>query len=236
VTLAAIQVSRGMRLGEILCDLLGQLRFRGVKIASLYLDRGFASVDVIHAVERMRLPAVIACPLRGTDTSGVRQYCKGRSSHIAHHIFRSPKYGVALATLAVTRSYSGGRRTKKRARWFVYILIGKRPKPLDAHRSYRFRFGVETSYRVLNLIRPRTTSRNPSIRLLLVLAGLLLANLWVALKRLACRRMLPPRGFRVVAVEHFDEARLRLHRLKTLLRYAIEQRYGLRLVLALPSS
>jgi putative transposase len=235
VTLAAIQVSKGMTLGEVVRDLVGHLRFFGVKIASLYLDRGFASVEVIRTIEQLRMPAVIACPVRGTDQSGVRQFCTGRSSHIAHHVFHS-RHGAALATLAVVRSYTGGRRTKKRARWFVYIVIGRSLKPQDAHRAYRFRFGIETSYRVLNQIRPRTTSRNPAIRFLLVLAGLLLANLWVGLKRIVCRRMLPPRGFRTEAVEHFDEARLRLHRLKTLLRYAIEQRYGLQLVVMGPAS
>lgn len=231
VTLAVIQVAPGLRLGEVIRALVGHLRFGGVSIATLHLDRGFASVDVIRTLERMRLPAVVACPLRGSETSGVRQYCTGRSCRTAHHRFMSRTDGFALAALAVVRSFSGGRRTRKRARWFVYILVGTRRPPTTVHRAYRSRFGIESSYRLLNQIRPRTTSRNPTIRLLMVLVGVLLANLWIAFKRLIGRRLLEARGFRIAPVEHIDEACLRLHRLKLFLRHAVEQRYGLQLTL-----
>ncbi len=224
-----IYATPSLLLSEVIRDLTGHLRFAGVKIQALYLDRGFACVDVIETLDQMRLPAVIACPLRGSPTSGVRAYCTGRASHLAHHTFRSAKHGRASVTLAVVRSGVGGRRTPKRVRWFVYILVGIQRKPLAVHGVYRYRFGVETSYRVLNQIRPRTTSRNPAVRLLLTTIGFLQANLWVALKRQVCRRILPPHGFRLLPVEHFDDQAFRLMRLKILLRHAIESRYGLRL-------
>ena len=233
VTLAVIPVPAGLHLGEIVSDLTGHLRFLGVKIQCLYLDRGFASVEVIKVIEQLRLPAVIACPLRGSASSGVRQYCTGRASHTAHHMFDSQKYGLASAALAVARSYTGGRRSKRKARWFVYIVIGQQFTPHAVHRDYRFRFGVETSYRILNQIRPRTTSRNPAVRYLMVLIGFVLANLWVALKRRTCLRTLPPRGFRLTAVDHIDDRHFRLLRFKLFLRQAVEFRYPPRSEIAL---
>jgi putative transposase len=225
VTLGVIPVSVGMTLGEVVIGLTGHLRFLGVKIACLYLDRGFASVEVIKEIEQMRLPAVIACPIRGSTKSGVRQYCTGRASHTAHHVFDSSKYGLASTALAIVRTYTGRRRKERKARWLAYIVVGQQLKPQDVHRHYRLRFGVETSYRVLNQIRPRTTSRNPAVRFLMVLVGVILANLWVALKHRACLRRLPPRGFRREEVEYVDDRLFRLLRFKIFLRHAVEHRY-----------
>jgi hypothetical protein len=47
---------------------------------------------------------------------------------------------------------------------------------------YRQRFGIETSYRQMNQVRARTTSRNPTLRLLLVGLAFILVNLYVALR------------------------------------------------------
>jgi hypothetical protein len=69
VTLAVMQVAPSLLLSEIIRELTGHLRFFGVKIQTSYLDRGFACVDVIETLDQMRLPAVMACPLRGSATS-----------------------------------------------------------------------------------------------------------------------------------------------------------------------
>jgi IS4 transposase len=45
---------------------------------------------------------------------------------------------------------------------------------------YRQRFGIEASYRQMNQVRTRTTSRNPVIRLLLVGLPFVIFNLYSA--------------------------------------------------------
>ena len=45
---------------------------------------------------------------------------------------------------------------------------------------YRQRFGIETSYRQMNQVRARTTSRNPVLRLLLVGLAFVIFNLYIA--------------------------------------------------------
>jgi IS4 transposase len=45
---------------------------------------------------------------------------------------------------------------------------------------YRRRFGIETSYRQMNQVRARTTSRNPAIRLLLVGLAFVIFNSYIA--------------------------------------------------------
>jgi putative transposase len=51
----------------------------------------------------------------------------------------------------------------------------------QVHRHYRDRFGIETSYRIKNQARIRSTTKNPVLRLLYVALAFILVNLWVYL-------------------------------------------------------
>lgn len=50
--------------------------------------------------------------------------------------------------------------------------------PRQVADEYRRRFGIETSYRLMNTLRTRTTSTSAPWRLFLVALALLLLNLW----------------------------------------------------------
>lgn len=56
--------------------------------------------------------------------------------------------------------------------------------------TYRQRFGIETTYRQMNEVRIRTSSRDPLLRFLYVAIALILRNIWVwcHLNWLALRR------------------------------------------------
>jgi len=86
-------------------------------------------------------------------------------------------------------------------------------------RRYRRRFGIESSYRLLEQVRARTTSPNPALRFLLMGVALLIVNMWLRLQWLFLR--LPGRGRRRVA-----RWRFRLDRMTRFLTYAIERFYG----------
>ncbi len=49
------------------------------------------------------------------------------------------------------------------------------------YQDYRKRFGIESSYRLKNLCRIRTTTKNPILRLLYVGISFLLVNIWIYL-------------------------------------------------------
>jgi hypothetical protein len=56
-------------------------------------------------------------------------------------------------------------------------------RALQVKRSYRLRFGIETSYRQLNQGKGWTTSTDPVWRLLLVGVALVLRQVWVSIQR-----------------------------------------------------
>ncbi len=64
------------------------------------------------------------------------------------------------------------------------------------YQDYRKRFGIETSYRLKNLCRIRTTNKNPILRLLYVGISFLLVNIWIYI--LWSKISKPRRGGRLV--------------------------------------
>ena len=85
---------------------------------------------------------------------------------------------------------------------------------------YRQRFGIETSYRQMNQVRARTTSRNPVIRLLFVGLAFILFNLYIANRQhfAICLKIL---------AKPLSISWLTLRRLARILAHAVEDLFDL---------
>ncbi len=224
MTLGVVFVRPQMSLKELVSRLTERVRAQGVTVSSLYLDRGFASIPVYQYLLESNTPAVIACPIRGKQ-GGTKALCQGRQSYLTQHTFCSAEHGECTVKVAVVRSFThkGKRGDKKRrkARWFIYLLIHSKFKAQQAHARYRSRFGIESSYRSMRQLRIRSNSRNPAMRFLFMALGLILVNVWLALRFRFCQ--IPRQGR---SGRPLDEARFRLKRFASFLRHAIERRYS----------
>jgi len=206
---------------EVVRDLRKQLCQRGLHIRCLYLDKGFASVEVFQYLQRCAQPALIACPIRG-KTGGTRALCRGRKSYGADYTFTSGSGAQFTAQVAVCRVFTTARRTgrnKRRGDWLLFVQIGLHWTPEQCRQRYRRRFGIETSYRLANRLLGWTTSPNPAYRFVLIGVGFILLNLWVHLCWLYTQ--VARRGGRVLARELFRQQRF----IKFLIR-ALERLYG----------
>lgn len=217
VTAAMRVVRPEHNMEDVVSWLVQALRSDGIGIRRLWLDRGFASGGVVRRIEAMRLSAIIACPIRGKQ-GGTRALCKGRRTYGTVHDFSSRRHGSWSAYVSVVRAFVT-KKGRKRARWLLFIQVGVRIPDKQVKGLYRRRFGIESSYRLMNQVRARTTSRNPAIRYLLMAVGLILVNVWVQLRYAHCRFVKRKR-------ECLDEARFRLWRLIDFIRHAVERRYG----------
>ena len=220
VTLALRFVLPERDVVSLLEDLLKSLKKQGLQIACLLLDKGFASIAVMDYLTGHRQPALIACPIRG-KTGGTRALCRGRKSYRTRHTFVSGDQ-TFTASLAVCRSFTTAKRTKRLKRrevWLLYILIELDLTPRQARRWYRKRFGIESSYRCAGQVRGWTTSPNPAYRFVLIAVSFVLLNVWVHLCWLYAQ--VPRRGRRWLKATVFQ-----LGRLVKFLRRALEQRYG----------
>jgi putative transposase len=63
-----------------------------------------------------------------------------------------------------------------------YVVYGIDWKPRRVYHVYKNRFAIESSYRIRNIVKAKTSSRNVVLRYLLTIISFLLKNIWVALQ------------------------------------------------------
>ncbi len=99
--------------------------------------------------------------------------------------------------------------------------------PLQVYEEYRKRFGIESSYRMVNKVRIRTCTKLAIVRLFYMGLGFMLLNLWTYLKWVYLH--LRQRGPRVVLCELFP-----LETFSIWLWEVVKERLGLRKSIPLP--
>ena len=154
----------------------------GLRIKRLYLDRGFDSNGVVALLKKQSFPSIIALSIRG-KTGGTRALCTGRKSYQTTYARKSRVYDDEVFNVWVVCKYSKGRYRRNRIGYFAYIVIGNlKMSPQQIYEEYRKRFGIEATYRLMNTVRARTSSRSVALRLFFIALALLLLNLWAYVK------------------------------------------------------
>lgn len=180
-TLACLFVPSDERLAGTVERLLNLLATRDMRVSALFLDRGFYCAEVCDMLRGRRIPFMMAVPAKGKQ---LKRLLKTRKSYETTYTVRGKdRRGRSVAftsRLCIVKKYRTGRM--KRGKSFLYLVDGV-PVALSGVKDlYRLRFGVETSYRVMNVCRGRTSSRDIRLRLLYVGISLLVQNAWVATK------------------------------------------------------
>lgn len=188
----------------VLQILLERLSFRALRLHWLFLDKGFAGIAIQKYLMQIQQPSLIACAIRGKQ-GGTRGLCVGNQSYRTTHTFTSAEQGAFRAQVAVCRVFTTAKRTKRlkrRAEWMVFILIHLDISPHHARRTYRRRFGIESSYRCAGKVRGWTTSPNAAYRFVLMALSFVLLNLWLHLRW--CYTQIPRRGGRKLETRRFQ--------------------------------
>ena len=216
ITLALTYVESDDTLVQILERLMSRLKSLNVHLKRLYLDKEFYCVPVIgyFQTQHPNLGVIIPAIIRGKQ-GGTRALLRGSKSYITTYTMRSPKYDQATFRIGLVRKYSKGSYGRHGVEWFAYVLLGNIRAPLHhIYEEYRLRFGIESTYRLMNKVRIRTSSRNPGLRLLFVGIALSLVNIWVFLKWSYLGY--PRRGGRYVRSELFPLTMFRQFLLETI--------------------
>jgi hypothetical protein len=222
LTLALLFVRPEDEIPEIVAALLRRLSILGLKVRRLYLDKGFCAIPVLRYIAHRGWSAILACPIRGKQ-GGTRALCQGNKSYHTQHTFKSQRNGSFTAPVAVVRTYTSHKRSKRkkrRARWLLFVVLNCNVNPKTVRKLYRKRFGIETSYRCIRKVRAWTTSRNGALRFLLISLAFILVNLWVELRHRFCQ--LKRQGRRQIDTKRFE-----LQRFVSFLNQIINKIYGL---------
>jgi putative transposase len=129
------------------------------------LDRGFDNNGGVAFLNTQPFPAIIPLTLRG-ETGGSRALLTGRSGSRTTYTRTSPTSGEPTCTVYIVGKYCAGRYKRHGLERFAYCLTGPiLLPPLQIFEEDRHRFALESSYRLINQLRARTTSASTALRL-----------------------------------------------------------------------
>ncbi len=228
LTIAIIGVKKSYTSVALITYLLEKINSLKIEIKTLYLDRGFYSSAVIRWLIALDIPFIMPA-IRNGKTGGVNQYLTGGKSYKTTHTLNKNKENEVTFPLWIVCKYLKGNRGKFGIEYLPYVVYKVKISLDYIHQDYRKRFGIETSYRLKNLCRIRTTTKNPLIRLLYVGISFLLVNIWIYL--LWSKISKPRRGGRLVYNYLFS-----LKQMLSFLSNEINRIYQVRKVVYIPTS
>lgn len=207
-TLALTMVRKSDKALAVLKRLQNRVETVEFRLRRLFLDREFDNNGVIDYLKTQPFAAIIPLTLRG-KTGGTRALLKGHKSYTTSYTRQSETYSTQTFKVIVVCKYSKGRYKRQGLYRFAYVVIGSLPlHPHQIYQEYRFRFGIETSYRLMNQVRVRTSSKSPGLRLFFVGLTFVMLNLWTFVKWAFVYS--PRRGYRKILHHLLPLARWRL--------------------------
>jgi hypothetical protein len=201
----------------IITYLLAEIDALHIQIKQLYLDRGFFNVPVIRWLKALDIPLLMPAIKTG-NLGGIKQFLKGRKSYKTTYTMTRTgnKDDSVTFELWIVCKYKKGKRHQSGVEYFAYVVHQVKTNLSYIHQDYRKRFGIESSYRLKNICRIRTTTKKPVLRLLFVGISFILVNIWVNL--LWLKISLKRKGGRLIYRQLFN-----LRQMLAFLRQAVDK-------------
>ena len=188
-TVAVTPYFPGEDLATLVKRLLQQAASNGFTPRYVLMDRGFWSAEVFYYMQRARYPFLLPVIGRGKrpeaagGPTGTQQFLHGRCRSGFYPYQVKGRRHKATITIVVHRRNYGGRRGRHGRYTWAYGMWRVSMNTIPwVRESYRRRFRIESSYRLLEAARGRTNSRQMGVRLWYVLLALLLANAWLQVR------------------------------------------------------
>jgi putative transposase len=207
-TLSAIPVRRKEPLVRIVLALIREATWSGLRVRTVLLDREFCTVPIQVALQKRHIAYVMAVKQQG-KISGVKARVRKnkRKAVRVKHTWHDKTGALSVtADLYIVRRNARAGTGRTKTQYFTYAAWGIVMPPKRMKDFYRSRFGIESTYRMYDLVRGRTSSREPALRYLYVVVAFVVLNQWALTKYAACAKK--QRGPRTV---NEDKMRLKLY-------------------------
>ena len=178
-TVSVLPVEKDKTMVEYLSyfvDLINKLNF---KIKVLCLDRGFYSIDVFEFLQNNGVPHIVPVVKKGEK---MKQILNGNKARREQYVMKNSKKNILL-DIVIDVKYLKGKRGKKGLETLGFVVFGVKWSPRKVSTVYRRRFAIESSYRMRNVVKPKTSSKNADIRYFYTLISFLLKNIWLYLQK-----------------------------------------------------
>lgn len=156
-------------------------RMNGIISKMHLLDRGYFTADVIDVLNSINQPFIMPAVKNSKVMLAVEAFDNGTGKQVLPYTIRG-KTTAATFTLVIVPKKDAKESDLLKDRYLVFAtsfsVREARTKLANIPEIYRWRWGIETGYRVAKKVRPFTCSRNPSVRLVLYYFTMFLYNLW----------------------------------------------------------
>ena len=188
LTAAIHPTGKNYRRAGIVRYLLEKIRRAGITSKMHLLDRGFYTAEVIRTLIEMNQPFTMPAIKSKKIVRFIQKYHDGKGKAVLPYTIRG-KDAQATFTLVIIPNKNAKEDDPIKDR---YLAFATNVSPRKARATlanipgeYRKRWGIETGYRVAKQVRPFTSSRNPSVRLVLFYFTMILYNMWAIANRIA---------------------------------------------------
>ena len=178
-TVSVLPVEKNKTMVEYLFYFLDLIKRLNFKIKVLCLDRGFYSINVFEFLQNNNVPHIVPVIKRGKQ---IKKILKGNKARREQYVMKNSRKNILL-DIVIDVKYLKGKRGKKGLETLGFVVFGVKWSPRKVSTVYRRRFAIESSYRMRNVVKPKTSSKNADIRYFYTLISFLLKNIWLYLQK-----------------------------------------------------
>jgi putative transposase len=178
-TVSVLPVEKNKTMVEYLSYFIDLIKRLNFKIKVLCLDRGFYSIDVFEFLQNNKIPHIVPVIKRGEQ---MKQLLNGNKARSEPYVMKNSKKKILL-NIVIDVKYLKGKRGKKGLENLGFVVFGVKWSPRKVSTVYRRRFAIESSYRMRNVVKPKTSSKNANIRYFYTLISFLIKNIWLYLQK-----------------------------------------------------
>ena len=178
-TVSVLPVEKDKTMVEYLSYFIDLIKRLNFKIKVLCLDREFYSIDVFEFLQNNNVPHIVPVIKRGKQ---IKKILKGNKARREQYVMKNSKKKILL-DIVIDVKYLKGKRGKKGLETLGFVVFGVKWSPRKVSTVYRRRFAIESSYRMRNVVKPKTSSKNADIRYFYTLISFLLKNIWLYLQK-----------------------------------------------------
>ena len=184
---------------DAVAALLDMCRNNGIQIRMLLLDREFYSAGIMNLLEGRGITWLMPAVKTDTVKRAISEFERGERGAVSTHSVGSGGLRAGFTLIIrpaededdARETATGSREGEGESVYHVFATsvspeaVGSDPDRFVE--MYRRRWGIETAFRCYEQVRPRTTSRNESVRLLLLFFPMPFHNAWILARHLFCR-------------------------------------------------
>jgi hypothetical protein len=183
VTIFTVQVLPLDDHALIVEKLVQAARARGIRMHTLLIDRGFSSVDVKNALDRLRIRYLTPAIKNDNVKEAIEDYDNGLIPAMIGFTMKNAERQEASFNLLMYRKPDAKVSDPVHKRYIAFATNMPYEEALRVFSllpdEYRRRWGIESGFRVQDNVQAKTTSADYTIRTVYLMLSVFLYNVWI---------------------------------------------------------